>query len=112
MPLSPKWKVPGTRVITPLGFGAIGRRLRGSAIEIRLDNPWAGETEIFHEPGEIALDTDFTLLRIINIDMVGIVTSAINYPTWKETRDLALTWPLVQDETLIALNFATRKAAC
>lgn len=112
MPLSPKWKVPGTRVITPIGYGAIGGRLCAGKIEVRLDQPWASEAEVFQNPGEIVLDTDFTLLRILNVTGVGIVTSAVNYPTWEEVADLALFWPFVQDETLIGLNFATREAVC
>ncbi len=104
MPLSPKWKKPGTRVITPVGCGAIGGRLRGSQIEIRLDESWGGQDVAFHGPGEIVLETDFTLLRILNVDGAGIITSAINYPTWEEVSARALYSPYTEDETLIVGN--------
>ncbi len=110
MPLSPKWKKPGTRVITPVGYGAIGSRLRGSQIEIKLDQPWGGQDIAFHGPGEIVLDTDFTLLRILNVDGAGIITSAVNLPTWEEVCGLALHSFFAEDETLIGLNFATHEA--
>lgn len=111
MPLSPMWKKPGTRVLTPVGAGALGGRLRGRQIEIRLDQPWAGENTSFHSPGEIILDTDFTLLRILNVDAVGIIASAVNLPTWDQGV-LAQMAPYAEDETLFALNFATREAVC
>jgi hypothetical protein len=111
MPLSPFWKKPGTRVLTAIGAGAIGGRLRGGSIEVRLDKPWAGENESFHSPGEIVLDTDFTLLRIVNVDGVDIITSAVNYPDWDDVVGAQLA-PYSEDETLIGLNFASRKAVC
>lgn len=114
MPLIAAWKKRGTRVLTPVGAGAIvNPRPRGGSIEIRLDKPWVGTNQTFQSPGEIVLDTGFSLLRILNVDGVGFVTSATNYPTWEEVRDLAMMgWPFTEDETVFGLNFVAREAEC
>ncbi len=112
MPISPLWIVPEARVFTPIGYGTINGRLCGNQIEIRLDKPWDDNNITFSSPGEIVLDTDFTLVRIANVDAVGIIFSAINYPSWKEVIDLAMMAPYCEDETLIGLNFATHEGVC
>ena len=73
---------------------------------VKLDEPVAGFETVYLEPGEIVIESDFTLVRAINCEGT-LVTNAQNYPSWEEALE-GLFQPFSQDETLIALNFQER----
>lgn len=109
MPLKKKWGTPGTRVITPNGYAKILLSYPdGGKVEVKLEKKVAGLTHQLYDFGQVVLDTDFTVVRILNIDYFGFVTSAYNTPTWDEAKE-ALEAPYIEDETVFALNFETQE---
>lgn len=102
MSIKKEWLKPGLRVWTRFGPGEIVVFGKYCA-KVRLDEPWAGGEEAELEYGEIVLESDFTVVRVINCDGL-LIANAQNYPSWEEAQ-IALEQPFSQDETLIALNF-------
>ena len=111
MPLLKKWASPGTRVLTPVGRAELVSFSNVDLCEVRLDEPWAGRREASFGAGELALDTKYVVIRIINLGIeANPLTSAVNYPSWDAARDAIENTPYIQDETLLALNLETKEA--
>ncbi len=115
MPLSEKWAKPDTRVITPDGYG----KLTGfscpsehQCCAVELEEPVAGEKEILFKSGQIALDTDFTIVRVISVSGWGFITSAVNYPHWHDVSEELKNHPYIEDETSLGFNFETGELVC
>jgi hypothetical protein len=104
MSIKKEWLRPRLRVLTRNGPGELLQY--GKICKVELDQPVAGKRIDYYEPGEIVIESDFTLVRAINFAGILLV-NAQNYPSWEETLE-GLSQPFSQDETLIALNFQER----
>lgn len=103
------WEKYGARVLTRNGPGKLFSFI-GNGVEVKLDKPWAGKkSRFFDETDEIVIESNFTLVRIINLgsSTPRLITTGQNYPTWDECRN-TLGGPFASNETLIALNFEKR----
>ncbi len=107
MPLLDINKKPGTRVLTPQGPGKIGNQIRRDEIKVILDQKVAGIQDWFFTRGEMTLDTDYVVVRTINLDGIGLVTSAATYPAWEDALKAVKDHPYPQDETWQAINLNT-----
>ena len=112
MPLKNEWEVVRQCVITPDGYGKVIDRQSRDKIKIILREPVAGKRTATFESGQIALDTPYTVIRIVNLTGYGYVSSAVNYLTWYEVLAVLQDYPYLQDETLLALNFDTQEGSC
>lgn len=109
MSFKTEWVAFGSRVLTRNGPGRLVS-LGGMGGEVELDKSWAGSRFLFvGEPGEASLESDFTLVRIINLTSFAptLIMSAQNYPSWEECLK-ALEEPYASNETLLALNFKSK----
>lgn len=99
----------GSRVLTRNGPGELVS-YGGMGAEVELDKPWAGSKfAFFGEADEIVVESNFTLVRIINLGSFTsrLIADAQNYFSWDECRN-ALEGPFASNETLVALNFEKR----
>lgn len=104
-----EWVKYGLRVFTRNGPGKLISCEEMHGV-VRLDKPWAGSRDFyFEEQGEVVLESDFTLVRIINLTSFTpiLVTSAQNYWSWGECLS-AMEDLYSSNETLLALNFQKR----
>lgn len=117
MPLPKKWARLGARVITPHGYGKLISHSCPSESQyysVELEEPVDGKKEILFKPGQIVLDTDFTIVRVISVSGWNfVITSAVNYPRWhvdvlEELKDHSY----IEDETLLGFNFETGELVC
>ena len=99
----------GQKVLTRNGPGEI-ISFDKNRIQVELDKAIPGKKIFFFKEGEITIDSDFTLVRVINLGTYShrLIANAQNYPSWEECLE-ALKQPFPQNETLIALNFKERK---
>jgi len=104
MSFKKEWLRPELRVLTRNGPGVLFSFEEICRVE--LDEAVAGQKVHIFEPGEIVIQSDFTLVRAINCEGT-LISNAHNYPSWEETLE-ALSQPFSQDETLIGLNFRER----
>ncbi|PIR73048.1 MAG: hypothetical protein COV26_00635 [Candidatus Nealsonbacteria bacterium CG10_big_fil_rev_8_21_14_0_10_36_23] len=112
MSFKKEWLKPRLRVITRDGPGELISYRK--ICEVKLDEPFAGKNIHLYEEGEIVIESDFTLVRIISgvfptgPDLPDLVIGAQNYPSWEECLK-AFEEPLSQNEELLALNFKEQK---
>ncbi|MBU4000359.1 hypothetical protein KKG29_04285 [Patescibacteria group bacterium] len=101
----------GSRVLTRNGPGElVSCGGMGVGVGVELDRPWAGSKFVFFgEAEEIVVESNFTLVRIINLGSLAprLIAGAQNYLSWDECRN-ALEEPFALNETLVALNFEKR----
>lgn len=109
MSFKKEWAKYGARVLTRNGPGKF-HSFTGAGAQVELDSPWAGDKLLLGEVDEMVVESDFTLVRIINLGTFtpGLITNAQNYPSWDECKN-ALEEPVASNETLIALNFEKRQ---
>jgi len=70
VPLTHDWVNVGSRLITPDGFATlIAWPPDMESLETELAEPVAGFSQMTYQPGEVALDSQFTLLRFVNLDV-------------------------------------------
>ena len=101
-----EWTEYGSRVLTRKGPGKLISCEESRGL-VRLDKSWAGSKDFYYEErGEITLESNFTLVRIINLTSFAstLVMNAQNYSSWEECLR-ALEEPYASNETLLALNF-------
>lgn len=104
-----EWVKKGSRVITQNGPGSL-ESFGGLGGEVRLDKEWAGSKLLyFSDTGEMSLESDFTLIRVINLGKFKpiLLASAQNYPSREECMSV-LEEPCASNETLLALDFQQR----
>jgi len=107
MYLEKAWLKPRTRVLTTLGPGAFVGYERDAA-RVLLDKPWAGKRRTYLEESEIALDTNFTVLKVINVSH-NFVSSAINCPSMDIISQYFSNYSFSVCETMIGLDFQNQK---
>ena len=110
MSVKEEWLKPRLRVLTPNGPGIIKYSRVNGVCRVKLDDPVAGEEISVFQRGEVVVESDFTLVRLVNLGFLDyyLISSAQNYPTWEECLE-ALKQPFSQDEILIALNFEKKE---
>jgi len=110
MSLKAEWLKQGLRVLTKDGKGKLFTWESTRTCEVELDEPIAGARKVHYETGEVVLESDFTLIRVINtgFSTERLLVNAQNYPSWKEILE-GLAQPFSQDETLVALDFQKKK---
>lgn len=109
MSFKKEWVKRRTRVLTRNGPGKLISYGRIGA-KVELDKPWAGSKfAFFGETDEIVIESNFTLVRIINLGSFTprLIVGAQNYSFWDECLN-ALEGHYASNETLIALNFEKR----
>lgn len=109
MGIVPNWLANegGQRVVTPDGLGTI-KVVKWPLVEVALDQPVAGKDDISYSVGQISLDTDFLVARVMMVDGVGLVTSGYNCPDWDSALMHIHNMPYIEDETLQAFNFTNQ----
>lgn len=99
------------RVITTNGPGTLiyfgPERKARHKWKVKLDEAVAGRRTLCIDEGELSIESDFSLVRVINTNGI-LLSNAQNYLSWDECLE-ALTQPFSQDESLIALNFIDKK---
>ena len=95
------------RVITADGLGrVIGFEDPPLVLDVELDRPVSGNKCCRYGADEIALESNFSLVRVINTGG-QLFSNAQNFPSPEECLAMA-EQPYAQNETLLALNFGTR----